>query len=101
MEEKPLEAAYKALQKQLHPDKFGTASPEEQEHAQEYAALVNEAYHTLRNPHIRAEYLLRQHGVEIGEGAQSITDAALIMEVSATLAIGLHHPILFACVRWR
>ena len=42
---------------------------------------MNEAYTTLRNPHIRAEYLLRQNGVEIGEGAQSITDAELIMEV--------------------
>lgn len=57
-----LESTYKSLQKYLHPDKFSSAPPEEQEISSEQAMRVNHAYATLKNPLSRATYLLSLHG---------------------------------------
>lgn len=44
------------------------------------SSIVNKAYGTLLNPFARAEYILQQEGVEIGE-SENLEDPALIMEV--------------------
>lgn len=55
-----LERTYKSMQRRLHPDKFSTSShPEERAHSENQAALVNQAYSTLRTPLSRARYLVR------------------------------------------
>lgn len=53
-----LEKRYKLLQWQLHPDKAGQKSPQEQEYSAEQASLINQAYGVLRNPLSRANYLV-------------------------------------------
>lgn len=53
-----LERRYKALQLRLHPDRFGTASPLEREHAAQQAAAVNQAYDVLKRPLRRAHYIV-------------------------------------------
>jgi molecular chaperone HscB len=55
--------------RQWHPDRFGRAAPEEQQRALDMTALVNDAFRTLRDPVTRAEYFLKQNGIEISKDA--------------------------------
>lgn len=59
-----LEARYRELQREVHPDRFALASPAEQRVSMQLATRVNEAYQTLKSPLRRADYLLRLHGVD-------------------------------------
>lgn len=73
---------YRALQGELHPDRFASASEHEQRLAVQYSALVNEAYSTLRNPLARALYLLELAGLDAKEvAAQQIDGGFLIMQM--------------------
>ena len=71
-----LDRAYRALQSEVHPDRFARAGEAEQRLALQSSARVNEAYRALRDPVARAEYLLSLHGVE----AFAETDTALPFE---------------------
>jgi molecular chaperone HscB len=62
-----LEQQYRALQAQVHPDKSAHLPDADQRLAMQRATLANEAYQTLRNPLLRARYLLSLHGVDIQE----------------------------------
>ena len=68
-----LDAAYRALQTQVHPDRFAAAGEGERRLALQSSARVNEAYRALKDPVGRAQYLLSLHGVD----ATSETDTAL------------------------
>ena len=68
-----LDAAYRALQTQVHPDRFAAAAEGERRLALQSSARVNEAYRALKDPVGRAQYLLSLHGVD----AASETDTAL------------------------
>lgn len=68
-----LEATYKGLQKYLHPDKFSSATTEEQEISSEQAMRVNHAYATLKNPLSRATYLLSLHGCSASHDGEKET----------------------------
>lgn len=54
-----LEGEYKMLQKDLHPDKFGSRGAQQQHYSAEQSSLVNRAYTVLRDPLQRALYLVR------------------------------------------
>lgn len=58
-----LEQSYRTLAAQFHPDKFAAASAFEQKQAVMMSALINQAYHTLKNPIDRAAYLLQQQNI--------------------------------------
>jgi molecular chaperone HscB len=62
-----LEQKYRALQALVHPDKSAHLPDADQRLAMQRATLVNEAYQTLRNPLLRARYLLSLYGVDIQE----------------------------------
>ena len=63
-----LDAAYLALQTQVHPDRFAGASDADKRLALQASARVNEAYRALKDPVQRAQYLLRLNGVDaVGE----------------------------------
>lgn len=53
-----LEAKFKQLQRQVHPDRFCLKSDQEQQYSSEQAAALNAAYSTLRDPLARGRYLL-------------------------------------------
>src|SRR5689334_6466514 len=55
--------------RQWHPDKFSRASAEEQQKALDMTALLNDAFRTLRDPVTRAEYFLRESGLELSKDA--------------------------------
>jgi len=71
-----LDAAYRMLQTEVHPDRFASGSDAERRLALQASARVNEAYRTLKNPVQRAQYLLSLNGVDaVGE-----TDTQLPLE---------------------
>jgi len=55
--------------KQWHPDRFSRASSVEQEKALEMTAVLNDAFRTLRDPISRAEYFLKEKGIELSKEA--------------------------------
>ena len=60
-----LDAAYRDVQGQVHPDRFVNAGGAEQRVAMQWATRANEAYHTLKNPQKRARYLVELNGVDL------------------------------------
>jgi molecular chaperone HscB len=59
-----LDAAYRRLQSEVHPDRYAHATDAERRVALQASARVNEAYRALREPVTRAEYLLSLHGID-------------------------------------
>jgi molecular chaperone HscB len=59
-----LEAAYRILQNEVHPDRFAAAGEAEKRLSMQWATKVNEAFQTLKKPLARGTYLLHLHGVE-------------------------------------
>lgn len=55
-----LSRRFRELSRRYHPDRFATADVETQMAAQDSTALLNDAYRTLKDPFLRAEYLLRR-----------------------------------------
>jgi len=71
-----LDAAYRRLQSEIHPDRFASAGEAERRLALQSSARVNEAYRSLKDPVERAQYLLSLRGVD----ALAETDTSLPME---------------------
>ncbi|MEP6960861.1 MAG: Fe-S protein assembly co-chaperone HscB [Acidobacteriota bacterium] len=55
--------------RQWHPDRFSRATAAEQEKALEMTAVLNDAFRTLRDPVARAEYFLKEQGLEVSKEA--------------------------------
>ena len=73
---------FRLLQQQLHPDRYASASDHEQRIAVQYSTLVNQAYSTLRQPLLRALYLLELAGMDQREvSAQKVTGGFLIEQM--------------------
>lgn len=68
-----LDAAYRALQRGVHPDRYAAAGETERRLALQSSARVNEAYRALKDPVSRAQYLLSLQGID----ALAETDTAL------------------------
>jgi molecular chaperone HscB len=75
-----LEAAYKRVQAQVHPDRFATGSAAERRVAMQWATQANEAYRTLRDPGRRAAYLCERHGVAIDAESNTAMPPAFLMQ---------------------
>ncbi|WP_426190814.1 Fe-S protein assembly co-chaperone HscB [Massilia sp. DWR3-1-1] len=65
VDSKALDAAYRDVQGQVHPDRFVNAGDAEKRVAMQWATRANEAYQTLKNPQKRARYLVELHGVDL------------------------------------
>src|SRR5258708_29499977 len=57
-----LEARYRELQREVHPDRFAAAPESERRASMQLATRVNEAYQTLKSPLRRAGYILPFRG---------------------------------------
>lgn len=55
--------------RQWHPDRFSRAPIAEQEKALEMTAVLNDAFRTLKDPVSRAEYFLKEKGIELSKEA--------------------------------
>jgi len=71
---------YRELQQQLHPDRFASASDQDRRLSVQMAALVNEAYQTLKDPVRRGRYLLLLKGVDTGEESDTSMNTGFLME---------------------
>ena len=71
-----LEKSFYALSRKLHPDRFASKPPAEQEAALAASSELNDAYRTLKDPIARTEYLLKLEGIELEEQSSAATAAA-------------------------
>lgn len=71
---------YRSIQRRTHPDRFANASRHEQLLSARYAADINDAYQTLREPVKRAAYLLTLKGVLWGEEQSRLVDPEFLMQ---------------------
>ena len=60
-----LDARWKALQTEVHPDRFASEGAAAQRLAMQWAIRVNEGYQRLKDPLKRAAYLCELHGAPI------------------------------------
>jgi molecular chaperone HscB len=60
-----LDARWKELQREAHPDKFAAQGAAAQRLAMQWSVRINEAYQRLKNPLTRAIYLCELHGAAI------------------------------------
>src|SRR5882724_2458392 len=71
-----LEKNFYRLSRKLHPDRFASRPPAEQEAALALSSRLNDAYRTLKDPILRTQYLLTLEGVELEEQSKAATEAA-------------------------
>jgi molecular chaperone HscB len=76
-----LQRQFYVLSKQFHPDRFARASAAEQQYALDFTSLLNDAWRVLRDPVSRAEYLLKQQGLEPGDSRTNPPPPELLEEV--------------------
>jgi molecular chaperone HscB len=75
-----LEAAYKRVQGQVHPDRFASGTPAERRVAMQWATQANEAYRTLRDDGRRAAYLCERGGVKIEADSNTAMPTGFLMQ---------------------
>lgn len=75
-----LDAAYRDVQSEVHPDRYASASGAEQRRSMQWATYANEAYQTLKKPLPRARYLIKLHGVDTEEETNTAMPAEFLMQ---------------------
>jgi molecular chaperone HscB len=76
-----LQKRFYELSKALHPDRYLRKSEIERGYSLEASAVLNDGYRTLRDPVLRAEYVLKAHGFDIGEQRSKDVPPELLEEV--------------------
>jgi molecular chaperone HscB len=71
---------YRELQRVVHPDRYASASEQERRLSLQGASLINEAFESLKDPILRARYLLMLNGVDMDAQQETTHDAAFLME---------------------
>lgn len=75
-----LGSRYLKLQKQFHPDQHSAGSERDRLLAVQQTANINDAYHSLKQPLLRAEHLLALRGLKISNEQRSFTDPMFLMQ---------------------
>jgi molecular chaperone HscB len=75
-----LDQRWKALQAEVHPDRFASEGAAAQRVAMQWALRVNEAYRRLKDPLQRAAYLCELHGAPIQAENNTAMPAAFLMQ---------------------
>jgi molecular chaperone HscB len=81
IDRKDLEQRFYSLSRRLHPDLFSRKSERERQYSTDVSALLNDGYRILRDPVRRAEYVLKENGLPIGEQGTKHVPADLLEEV--------------------
>jgi len=75
-----LNARYRKLQQQFHPDRYASGSDQEQRMAMELTASINEGLRILKDPVNRGRYLLELSGVSVDQETDTVMDPAFLVE---------------------
>lgn len=75
-----LDARWKELQREAHPDRFAAQGPAAQRVAMQWSVRINEAYQRLKDPQRRAAYLCELHGAPIRAEDNTAMPAAFLMQ---------------------
>jgi len=75
-----LDERWKALQREVHPDRHAAADAQTQRQAMQWSVRINEAYQRLRHPLRRAAYLCELHGVPIQAENNTAMPAAFLTQ---------------------
>jgi molecular chaperone HscB len=75
-----LDARWKDLQRQAHPDKFTAQGAAAQRVAMQWSVRINEAYQRLKNPLKRAAYLCELHGAPVNAENNTAMPASFLMQ---------------------
>ncbi len=74
-----IDARWKALQREAHPDKFAAQGDAAQRLAMQWSVRINEAYQRLKNPLRRAAYLCELRGAPIAAETNTAMPTAFLM----------------------
>ena len=75
-----IDARWKDLQRQAHPDKFAAQGAAAQRIAMQWSVRINEAYQRLKDPVQRAAYLCELHQAPINAENNTAMPAAFLMQ---------------------
>ncbi|MBB1074389.1 Fe-S protein assembly co-chaperone HscB [Rhodoferax sp. 4810] len=75
-----LDARWKDLQRQAHPDKFADQGAASQRIAMQWSVRINEAYQRLKDPLKRAAYLCELHGAPVNAENNTAMPPAFLMQ---------------------
>jgi molecular chaperone HscB len=75
-----LDIRWRALQAEVHPDRFASEGAAAQRVAMQWAVRVNEAYQRLKNPLKRAAYLCELHGAPIDAESNTAMPTSFLMQ---------------------
>jgi molecular chaperone HscB len=75
-----IQQQYMALQKKVHPDRFANGSDLEKRLSMQQTSWINEAQATLKDPVLRASYLLKLKGVDFSLENETTMDTAFLMQ---------------------
>jgi molecular chaperone HscB len=75
-----LDAAWKALQARVHPDRFAAEGAAAQRVAMQWAVRVNEAHQRLKDPLKRAAYLCQLAGVAVNAESNTAMPGDFLMQ---------------------
>ncbi|MDM0034086.1 Fe-S protein assembly co-chaperone HscB [Variovorax sp. J22P271] len=78
-----LDARWKELQREAHPDRFAAQGGAAQRLAMQWSVRINEAYQRLKNPIKRATYLCQLNGSPIQAETNTAMPAAFLMQQMA------------------
>ena len=80
LDRQQLDTRYRELQRQVHPDRFATASDQERRLSMQHATRINEGYRLLKDPLARARYLLELAGHGFNDEQATHQDPVFLME---------------------
>ncbi len=75
-----VDARWKELQREAHPDKFAAQGAAAQRLAMQWSVRINEAYQRLKDPVKRAAYLCELHGAPVQAENNTAMPAAFLMQ---------------------
>lgn len=79
-ERSALDARWKELQREAHPDRFAAQGAAAQRVAMQWSVRINEAYQCLKDPLRRAAYLCELHGAPIRAEDNTAMPAEFLMQ---------------------